>query len=149
MARYFKGQGCSLALFGIKCLSIFVLTTFVIYGCKQPNSSDSRISLAKIQFAVSELELGEMDADSPKTNKEFVFYNVGKEPLIIHNIETSCHCTTVSFPNKPIAPGDSGSIAVEMDATDITGNFWRTLTIHSNSSEGTSVVTIHGIVEIK
>jgi len=73
----------------------------------------------------------------------FDFVNDGKEPLIISNIRSSCGCTVPEYQKTPIGPGESSQIKVKYD-TKRTGPFKKTITIYSNSSEGTKILTIKG-----
>lgn len=43
---------------------------------------------------------------------EFVFKNVGKIPVIILGIESSCGCTIGTYPKHPIVPGECSKIKV-------------------------------------
>lgn len=78
-------------------------------------------------------------------NCEFVFKNIGKEPLIITTIQKSCGCTTPTWDQKPILPGQSSSIKVGYD-TQRLGPFNKQITVISNATNSTEVLTIKGNV---
>jgi len=78
--------------------------------------------------------------------REFIFKNTGKEPLIITNCVGSCGCTVPIWPKTPIAPGEKASIKVKYDTQRI-GNFQKTVTVTSNAAAPTKVLTIKGNVE--
>lgn len=75
----------------------------------------------------------------------FKFKNVGKTPLVISNIKSSCGCTVPKKPEKPIMPGETGEIEVKYD-TKRPGGFSKTITIYSNASENMKRVRIKGII---
>ncbi len=75
----------------------------------------------------------------------FKFKNVGKSPLVINNIKSSCGCTVPKKPTEPILPGDSGEIEVKY-ATNRPGGFSKMITVFSNASEPSKVLRIKGIV---
>ena len=75
----------------------------------------------------------------------FKFKNVGKSPLIINNIKSSCGCTVPKKPTEPILPGKSGEIEVKY-ATNRPGGFSKSITVKSNASESTKILRIKGIV---
>lgn len=75
----------------------------------------------------------------------FEFTNTGNAPLIISNATGSCGCTVPTWPKEPIAPGAKGEITVKYD-TKRTGEFTKTVTLTSNSSEPNKVLTIKGNV---
>jgi hypothetical protein len=77
--------------------------------------------------------------------REFVFKNTGKEPLIINNCYGSCGCTVPEWPRTPIAPGAKASIKVKYD-TQRLGAFTKTVTVQSNGKSATKVLTIKGDV---
>lgn len=76
---------------------------------------------------------------------EFVFKNVGNEPLIITSIQRSCGCTMPTWDQKPILPGQSSSIKVGYD-TQRLGAFNKQITVISNAVNSTEVLTIKGNV---
>ncbi|REE82029.1 uncharacterized protein DUF1573 [Lutibacter oceani] len=75
----------------------------------------------------------------------FKFKNVGKSPLVIERIQSSCGCTVPKKPTDPIMPGATGEIEVKY-ATNRVGGFNKTITIFSNATEPTKTVRIKGIV---
>lgn len=77
--------------------------------------------------------------------REFVFTNTGKEPLIITNAKGSCGCTVPTWPREPIAPGAKSSIKVKYD-TNRVGPFTKTVNITSNAKTPSKTLTIKGNV---
>lgn len=78
---------------------------------------------------------------------EFVFTNVGKEPLIITNVTASCGCTTPSWTREPVKPGEQGKIKAVYNSQNRPGEFSKSITISSNSKTPTKSVSIKGVVE--
>lgn len=78
---------------------------------------------------------------------EFTFTNTGKEPLIISNVAASCGCTTPSWTREPVKPGEKGSIKAVYNSANRPGPFTKQVTITSNASTATKVLTIKGVVE--
>ena len=77
---------------------------------------------------------------------EFKFTNTGKMPLIISGCRASCGCTTPDCPVNPIDPGKTGIIKVEYTTTSRPGGFTKNVTITSNASNATEILTIKGEV---
>lgn len=77
--------------------------------------------------------------------REFVFTNTGNKPLIITNAQGSCGCTVPTWPKEPIAPGAKGVIGVKY-ATDRVGPFTKNVTLTTNATEPTKLLTIKGNV---
>jgi hypothetical protein len=96
------------------------------------------------EFETEVIDYGkiELNADGVRV---FKFKNVGKSPLIINNIKSSCGCTVPKKPTGPILPGESGEIEVKY-ATNRPGGFSKSITVKSNASEPTKMLRIKGIV---
>lgn len=63
-----------------------------------------------------------------------VFYkNIGKEPLIISKVRTSCSCTVASYSKTPLQPGNTDKIVLKLD-TGKPGTFIKAVAIYSNAS---------------
>ena len=78
---------------------------------------------------------------------EFVFTNTGTEPLIIQSCPSTCGCTVPTCPkDKPIKPGEKGSIRVKYNNTNIPGGFNKQFTVVSNAKNSPISVTIKGEV---
>jgi hypothetical protein len=52
---------------------------------------------------------------------EFAFTNIGKAPITITDVKTSCGCTTAALTKKVYAPGEKGAIATTFTMGDRTG----------------------------
>lgn len=99
---------------------------------------------AAILFESETIDYGTI-AHNADGKREFVFTNVGTQPLIISNAQGSCGCTVPTKPEKPIMPGEKGVIGVKY-ATDRVGQFTKTVTLTLNTKEGSKVLTIKGNV---
>ena len=81
---------------------------------------------------------------------EFIFTNTGKEPLIIQQCQSTCGCTTPTCPNgpndKPIKPGEKGTIKVKYNNTNIAQPFSKQFTVISNAKNSPVRLTIKGDV---
>jgi len=120
----------NLTLFISFCLFAFTMSA------QQPVTSNT--SGAKIKFESEVVDYGIIPQDGDG-NREFKFTNVGKEPLILTNVNSSCGCLVASWPKEPIAPGKSGMIKAHYDTKRV-GKFQKTLTVQSNDGERPSLV---------
>lgn len=75
----------------------------------------------------------------------FEFTNVGKSPLIISDIKTSCDCAVPKKPTEPIMPGEKGEITVSYDTSKV-GGFSKQITIFSNAKTKIKSIRIKGFV---
>ena len=99
---------------------------------------------AKITFDNKVINYGKVDKGTNGT-RVFKFKNEGSEPLVLNSVRASCGCTTPKWTREPIAPGGEGEIQVKYD-TNRMGNFHKTVTVQSNATNQTVVLTIKGQV---
>ena len=99
---------------------------------------------AKITFEDKVINYGKVEKGANGT-RVFKFKNEGTEPLVLNSVRASCGCTTPKWTREPIAPGAEGEIQVKYD-TNRMGNFHKTVTVQSNATNKTVVLTIKGQV---
>lgn len=114
------------------CFSVLVL------NASAQQSVASKSTGAKIKFESEVIDYGVIQQDA-NGNREFKFTNVGKEPLMIQSVNSSCGCLVATWPKEPIAPGKSGVIKAHYDTKRV-GKFEKTLTVQSNDVERHSIV---------
>lgn len=125
-----------------KILIILFIGLVAIQSKAQDVNPDSIVPI--FQFEEDVIDYGDI-AENSDGNRVFKFTNVGKTPLIIAQVKGSCGCTVPTKPEAPIMPGEMGEIKVKY-ATNRIGAFSKTVTITSNASEETKVLTIKGRV---
>ncbi|MGV3706267.1 MAG: DUF1573 domain-containing protein [Arcticibacter sp.] len=76
---------------------------------------------------------------------DFKFTNVGEQPLIISNVESTCGCTVPKHTSTPIKKGETGTITVTFNAA-APGAFNKALTIKSNAKTPVKYIYIKGSV---
>ncbi len=76
---------------------------------------------------------------------EFTFKNVGKEPLVLSNVVSTCGCTVPSWTKEPILPGKGGSIKVIYNTNNV-GTISKSVTVISNASNDRVVLSLQGNV---
>ncbi len=101
---------------------------------------------ADIQFEKTTHDFGEVAEQGGKVSYRFVVTNTGQGPLIISQVNASCGCTTPGWTKEPIAPGEKGFIMAEYDPRNRPGNFQKSLTVISNTTQPTNVLYIKGNV---
>lgn len=85
------------------------------------------------------------EADGPVTHT-FIIKNMGKAPLVINNVITSCGCTTPSWTKKPIMPGKTGEVKVTFDPEERPGSFSKTISVYNNAAKKPLMLTVRGQV---
>ncbi|KWW30626.1 MAG: hypothetical protein AUK63_844 [bacterium P3] len=115
---------------------IFILSMIALFAssfaCAQDvaNAQDTANG-PKIQFESIIHDYGTLQKGGDG-NCEFTFTNTGNEPLILSNVRASCGCTTPSWTQKPVMPGQKGTIAVRYN-TNNPGGFTKSITVTSNA----------------
>nr|WP_294777679.1 DUF1573 domain-containing protein [uncultured Flavobacterium sp.] len=83
-----------------------------------------------------------------KPSCEFEFKNTGEADLIITSARGSCGCTVPDYPKTPIKAGESGKIKVSFDSKGKSGETSKTVTILSNTKEGSKILKIKTKIEV-
>lgn len=122
------------------CLIAVLLSTAVVLA--QPGKSNE----PKMEFEKTSIDFGSVKQGTPVI-AEFRFTNKGAEPLVISNVSGSSGSVAASYPKEPIYPGKTGVIKVTLRTSDINRKITRSITVNSNSINGTVVLTLTGNVE--
>lgn len=91
-------------------------------------------------------DFGEISDQAPVSTK-FTVTNTGTEPLIITQAKGSCGCTVPTFPQEPLAPGESGTIDVTFNPKGKNGAQNKTVTLIANTSPANTVINIKSTVK--
>ena len=122
--------------FALMCL--FAAMTFGMASAQDTENKEIPANGAKIRFIETEHNYGTiMKGGDGKC--QFTFVNEGNEPLILSNVKASCGCTTPSYTQKPVMPGQTGTIDVKYN-TNTVGGFSKTVTVTSNAVDNPRVV---------
>lgn len=125
---------------------IFFAISFVA-NCQTENNQTNvseNLSLAEISFDKMVHAYGEIKKGSDGSC-EFTFKNIGKEPLILTNVQSSCGCTVPTWPKEPVLAGQSAVIKVVYDTKKV-GIISKTVTVTSNAKTNPVVLNINGVV---
>lgn len=85
----------------------------------------------------------ESDGDLTHT---FNFKNVYKEPIVVHNVVSSCGCTTPEWTRQPIMPGKEGTIKVTFSNDQGPYPFDKSLTVYVSDLSRPVILRIRGNV---
>jgi hypothetical protein len=122
-----------------KLISLSACLAFTILAFSQQ-------SKPQLNFEEKIHDFGEVKEDGGVVTNEFKFTNSGGQALVIHNVRTSCGCTTPEWTRTPVQPGKEGLIKVTFDPRNRPGNFNKSITITSNGVEANIVLRIMGKV---
>ncbi len=122
--------------FAMICL--FAALTFGAAKAQNTEKNEVPANGAKISFTETEHNYGTIQKGG-NGDCEFTFKNEGNEPLILQNVKASCGCTTPSYTQKPVMPGQTGTIKVHYNTNNV-GGFSKTVTVTSNAVDNPRVV---------
>ncbi|MBK8502832.1 MAG: DUF1573 domain-containing protein [Saprospiraceae bacterium] len=100
---------------------------------KSEQSNAPRIVFEKVRFNFGEI----YHAD--KVDHQFSFTNEGTRDLEIKGVKVSCGCTTPTYSQLPIAPGEQGFIGVKYNSVGKQGAQKATIRVATNDPENPEV----------
>lgn len=105
----------------------------------------NKLNKTEIEFKISHFDFGEIP-HGRGVSKSVSFRNVGKYPLQIEKIKSSCGCTIMKFEKIIIEPNQLGEFEVFYDAKAI-GRFRKSIYVYYNGLDSPFKITIGGEVE--
>ena len=145
--------------FGVLAIAALVMST----ACKNENASDkidqtnvektmaenaASGKLPVIKFDKTEHDFGTIK-EGVKAETVFTISNEGEADLIIINAQGSCGCTVPDWPKEPIKPGTSAEMKVTFDSSGKPGKQEKSVTLTTNTKEGSEKVSIKAEVSPK
>jgi len=113
----------------------------IISGETVVSSVDKEV-LTVISFDKNKVDLGNFSWNKERET-EFVISNVGKLPLVINDVITSCGCTTVDYTKKTVIPGDNIILKIKYKAEQ-PEHFNKTITVYCNAESAPFKLNISG-----
>jgi hypothetical protein len=99
---------------------------------------------AEFKFNEEKHDFGKVPQGTPVTTI-FEFTNIGKEPLILTNVQPTCGCTIADYTKTPVKSGDKGIIKITYNAA-FAAPFTKTIVVTSNATTPTKNLIIVGEV---
>jgi len=116
-------------------MAVLVMTTAMGFAQEKQQEVKPRVK-GEMKFEHTRHNFGIFAIDTAVVTHDFVFTNVGKVPLIIHQANASCGCTVPEYTLEPIMPGEKGKITVTYNGKGRRpGVFRKSITIHNNGKQ--------------
>lgn len=116
-------------------MAVLVMMTAMGFAQEQQQEVKPRVK-GEMKFEHTRHNFGIFAIDTAVVTHDFVFTNVGKAPLIIHQANASCGCTVPEYTLEPIMPGERGKITVTYNGKGRRpGVFRKSITIHNNGKQ--------------
>lgn len=107
----------------------------------ESNGGNKKIAYPAMTFEETGHDFGNLK-QGDKVGWIFSFTNTGEADLVISGVETSCGCTSTSWPHQPIKPGEKGEISVTINTDEYLGPKDETVTILSNTREAKTMLSL-------
>lgn len=104
-------------------------------------------SAPNIAFDSDKHDFGKI-TQGEKVSYSFSFINNGGSDLVISNALGSCGCTIPEYPKGAVKPGQQGKIDVTFDSAGKSGLVQKTVTLTTNCTPSTKVLTIMATVNV-
>lgn len=114
----------------------------IIQGENVEQKDKGKLVRTQINIGQTSISLGNFDWKKEQ-EVTFALKNVGNQPLIIEDVNTSCGCITVDYPEEPVRPGDSISLQVTYQA-DHPEHFNKTIVVYCNADSSPLRLKISG-----
>jgi hypothetical protein len=102
-----------------------------------------------VQFDKTVHDFGDISINDGPQTCTFSVKNIGKEPIAIYEVVTSCGCTDAQWTREPILPGKSGAISATYKNEDGPVPFDKTLTVYIAGVSKPVILRLRGIVHEK
>ena len=100
---------------------------------------------AEIKFDKLTVDFGTLKVGDVKI-VTVTFTNIGKKPLILDDVISSCDCTTVEWSKQPVMPGKKGTIKAKYTAKN-KGLISKRVTVLSNANTDRVILQLKGEVK--
>ena len=102
-----------------------------------------------VEFDKTVHDFGDISVDDGPQTCTFTVKNVGKEPIAIYEVVTSCGCTDAQWTQEPLQPGKTGAISATYKNEDGPVPFDKTLTVYIAGLSKPVILRLRGVVHEK
>ncbi|MDL2230987.1 DUF1573 domain-containing protein [Bacteroidales bacterium OttesenSCG-928-L19] len=128
----------------IIALMMMMIVVVSVFGQNNESKEEKPITGAEIEFEKLYFDFGEVKIGEVK-EVTLTFTNIGKKPLILDEVISSCDCTEVTWTKSPVMPGQTGTITATYTAEDL-GMISKRVTVFSNAASYKVVLQLKGKV---
>jgi hypothetical protein len=151
---YDTRYGDSMGMSGVcRCVAVFVIALIVIPVALAQTATERQsvpsvpTAAPKLEISASLWDFGEKWAGE-KAETTITLRNVGKAPLEIGEVKSSCGCTVAKVNKKLLQPGASEEVRVTYDTNKRTEKVSQKIRVHSNDPDSpVTVIEVKGQVK--
>jgi hypothetical protein len=124
--------------FAFMCLSV---------ACKEKQPTAQPVAATtEIEWKEKSVRFGNL-REGETVAQYLSFKNTGEGNLVIKGVESGCGCTTVNYPQNPIAPGKEGKVEIIFNSSGRYGKQYKEIRIFANISKGEEILTFTADVD--
>ena len=113
-------------------------------------STDDAVQVDEVvEFDKTVHDFGDISVNDGPVTCTFTVKNIGKEPIAIYEVVTSCGCTDASWTREPLQPGKTGTISGTYKNEDGPVPFDKTLTVYIAGVSKPVILRMRGVVHEK
>lgn len=131
-----KNPPLSSGVFYFRTLALLAILFCVVSGRAQ-----AKAEIAEWKKSFGTVKKGDV------VKLDYMIRNAGTEPLLIHEAEVACSCTSVDYPQQPILPGQSATVTVTFNTKTVYERQDRIVYLHSNDPRSPSKIRFKGFVQ--
>jgi len=102
-----------------------------------------------VEFDKTVHDFGDISVNDGPLSCTFTVKNIGKEPIAIYEVVTSCGCTDANWTREPLQPGKTGTISATYKNEDGAMPFDKTLTVYIAGVNKPVILRLRGVVHEK
>ncbi|MBO4558247.1 MAG: DUF1573 domain-containing protein [Bacteroidales bacterium] len=129
----------------ITALLTAALALVAALPCAAQNN-DTRPEEEVVKFEEKVHDFGDLLITDKSVSCKFVFTNISKKPVVVHNVVSSCGCTVPKWTKEPVKPGAKGSIEVTFKNDQGAYPFSKSITAYISGVNRPVVLHIKGVV---
>ena len=110
------------------------------------STEDGAQVIEVVEFDKTVHDFGDISINDGPQTCVFTVKNIGKEPIAIYEVVTSCGCTDAQWTREPIQPGKTGAITGTYKNEDGPVPFDKTLTVYIAGVGKPVILRMRGLV---
>ena len=134
-----------IALVFLVCLGLAISVQAQSKDAKAPAKTTYTGTGAEIEFEKKVVDFGTLKVGDVKV-VTVTYKNIGKKPLILDDVISSCDCTEVEWSKAPVMPGKTGTIKATYTAKN-EGLISKRITVLSNANTDRVILQLKGEVK--
>lgn len=128
---------------------IFIIALAAVLAVALPcaaQSGDTRPEEEVVRFEEKIHDFGDLTIADKSVSCKFVFTNISKKPVVVHNVVSSCGCTVPHWTKQPVKPGETGAIEVTFKNDQGAYPFSKSITAYISGINRPVILHIKGVV---